>query len=263
MSKLERNLVKHISRANRRFSLIEENDRIMVAVSGGKDSWGLLSLLRAYRKLVPFSFELVAVTLDQGQPGFDGDALEAYYKDQGYEYRVVYRDTYSVVLDKTPEGKSFCALCSRMRRGILYTQAKSLGANKIALGHHRDDLIETLLLNQFYSGRIRSMAPRLPDSGDGPMIIRPMVTIPETSLIEYARDNQFPIIPCNLCGSQENLKRKEVKTLLQQLEQTNPRVRGNLLASLSNIEPSHLLGHVQADQEQTLVQIEDAAADQV
>ena len=168
-----------------------------------------------------------------------------------------------MVLDKTPEGKSFCALCSRMRRGILYKQAKSLAANKIALGHHRDDLIETLLLNQFYSGRIRSMAPRLPDSADGPMIIRPMVTIPEASLIEYAQDKQFPIIPCNLCGNQENLKRQEIKSLLGQLEQTNPRIRGNLLASLSNIEPSHLLGELEAEQTHTLIQIENTSVDQL
>ena len=241
VSKTENTLLRHISRANRRFELIEPNDRILVAVSGGKDSWSMLALLRAYQARVPFEFSCIAVTLDQGQPGFTPERLEAYYQNNGYEFRIEYRDTYSVVVDNTPEGKAYCALCSRMRRGILYRIADEIGATKIALGHHRDDFIETLLLNQFYSGRLRSMAPKLPDLKGGPAVIRPLVYAPEDALIQYADEMAFPIIPCNLCGSQENLKRQEVKALLSELEKNNPRIRGNLLASLGNVDESHLL----------------------
>ena len=241
MPKLTEKLLRQIRKANKRFDLIEEGDHILVAVSGGKDSWGMLSLLDAYRKSAPFNFSLVAVTLDQGQPGFDGSRMERYYNDHNYAYRIEYRDTYSVVLEKTPEGKAYCALCSRMRRGILYRIANELGASKIALGHHREDFIETLLLNQFYSGRIRSMAPRLVEADGGASIIRPLVLAAETDLIQYAELKAFPIIPCNLCGSQDNLKRKEVRALIGQLEKVNPRIRGNLLASLSNIDQTHLL----------------------
>ncbi|MEE2757680.1 MAG: tRNA 2-thiocytidine(32) synthetase TtcA [Myxococcota bacterium] len=241
MDGLEKKLARQISQANRRFGLIEHDDRVMVAVSGGKDSWSLLSLLRVYRNQVPFDFSIIAVTIDQGQPGFDGEHLEAYYKTHEYDYRVVYKDTYSVVVDKTPEGKAYCSLCSRMRRGILYRQAAELGATKIALGHHRDDLIETLLLNQFYSGRVRSMAPKLVEADGGAAIIRPLVFSAEKDLLKYSIEKNFPIIPCNLCGSQANLKRHEIKRLLTSLESTNPRIRGNLLASLGNIDTTHLL----------------------
>ena len=241
MDLLEKKLTRQISQANRRFGLIQNGDRVMVAVSGGKDSWGLLSLLRVYRNQVPFDFSIVAVTLDQGQPGFDGDRIAHYYEANDYEHRIVYRDTYSVVVEKTPDGKAFCSLCSRMRRGILYRQAAELGATKVALGHHRDDLIETLLLNQFYSGRVRSMAPKLIEADGGATIIRPLVLSAEEELRQYAVLKKFPIIPCNLCGSQKNLKRQEVKRLLKSLEATNPRVRGNLLASLGNVDTSHLL----------------------
>jgi len=241
MSILESKLLRQLGQANKRFDMVEPGDRILVAVSGGKDSWSLLSLLRAYGRLVPFDFTLVAVTIDQGQPGFDGNALEQYYAQQAYDYRIEYRDTYSVVVENTPDGKAYCALCSRMRRGILYGIAAQLQANKIALGHHRDDFIETLLLNQFYSGRIRSMAPTLAGQDNDAAIIRPLVLTAETDLIAYAQEKAFPIIPCNLCGSQEHLKRKEMKALLADLEVTNPRVRGNLLAALGNVELSHLL----------------------
>ena len=241
MHSLEKKLTRQISQANRRFDLIGHDDRVMVAVSGGKDSWGLLSLLRVYRTQVPFDFSIIAVTIDQGQPGFDGKRLEDYYAAHGYQYRIVYKDTYSVVVDKTPDGKAYCSLCSRMRRGILYRQAEEIGANKVALGHHRDDLIETLLLNQFYSGRVRSMAPKLVEANGGATIIRPLALSAEDDLRAYAMEKEFPIIPCNLCGSQTNLKRQDVKRLLKTLEVTNPRIRGNLLASLGNVDTSHLL----------------------
>ena len=171
MTSTEKKLLRKLGQADKRFGLIEDGDRIMVAVSGGKDSWGLLKLLRLFEKRSPLKFDLIAVTLDQGQPGFDGRAMEAYYSENEYAYRIEYRDTYSVVLDKTPEGKAYCALCSRMRRGILYRIAEELGANKIALGHHRDDFIETLLLNQFYAGRIRAMAPKLIEANGGATVM--------------------------------------------------------------------------------------------
>jgi len=241
MTPIEKKLLRKLGQADKRFGLIEDGDRIMVAVSGGKDSWGLLKLLRVFQKRSPLRFDIVAVTLDQGQPGFDGRALESYYQTHQFEYRVEYRDTFSVVLDKTPEGKAYCALCSRMRRGILYRIAEELGASKIALGHHRDDFIETLLLNQFYAGRIRAMAPKLIEADGGATVIRPLVFAAEADLVTYAAEEAFPIIPCNLCGSQEQLKRKEVKRLLSVLEQENPRIRGNLLAALGNVEFGHLL----------------------
>ena len=241
MSKLEQDLLRQLGKANKQFTLLEDGDHVMVAVSGGKDSWSLLNLLIKYKQRVPFSFSITAVTLDQGQPGFDDRMMRQRYEDMGVAYHIEYRDTYSVVVDNTPEGKAFCALCSRMRRGILYSLAQTLGANKIALGHHRDDFIETLLMNQFYSGRTRSMGVKLSGDVDSAEIIRPMVFIGESELIEYAQVEAFPIIPCNLCGSQEGLKRQEIKQLLLALEARNPRIRGNLLSALGNIDHTHLL----------------------
>ena len=239
--KLEQNLLRLIGKANKAFGLIEPNDHIMVAVSGGKDSWSLLDLLMKYQRVVPFHFTVMAVTLDQGQPGFDATAMRARYDEMGVTYHIEYRDTYSVVTEKTPEGKAYCALCSRMRRGILYQLGNRFEASKIALGHHREDFIETLLLNQFYSGRTRSMGVRLSGDRNSPEIIRPMVYVAEKDLIQYAETKAFPIIPCNLCGSQDGLKRQEVKALLRNLEAANPRIRGNLLSSLSNIDATHML----------------------
>ena len=237
----QENLLRLIGKANKKFGLIEDGDHIMVAVSGGKDSWSLLSLLQHYRAKCPFQFEITAVTLDQGQPGFCDIEMRKRYDAMQVNYRIEYRDTFSVVQENTPAGKAYCALCSRMRRGILYRIAGELKANKIALGHHRDDFIETLLLNQFYAGRIRSMGVRLMGDEQSPEIIRPMVYVAESDLIEYAAALDFPIIPCNLCGSQDGLKRQQIKRLLTELESQNPRIRGNLLAALGNIDESHLL----------------------
>lgn len=239
--KLEQDLLRQIGRANKQFELMDQDDHIMVAVSGGKDSWSMLSLLLKYKQKVPFDFSITAVTLDQGQPGFDDRAMKARYAQMGVSYHIEYRDTYSVVVDKTPDGKAYCALCSRMRRGILYNLAQSIGANKIALGHHRDDFIETLLLNQFYSGRTRSMGVKLTGNTQSASIIRPMVYVAESDLILYSTQEAFPIIPCNLCGAQDGLKRQEIKKLLVSLEAQNPRVRGNLLSALGHIDHTHLL----------------------
>ncbi len=241
MSRLEQALLRQISRANRRFGLIDPDDRIMVAISGGKDSWGLLHLLRAYQRVVPFRFSLVAVNLDQGHPGFPVAVLRDHLEREGFEYRLVHRDTYSVVKREIPTGKAYCSLCSRLRRGILYNVAVELGATKVALGHHRDDLIETLLLNQMYAGQLKAMAPRLVADDRRNTIVRPLILCDEQDLIAYATEKQFPIVPCDLCGSQDNLKRVAVRQLLRQLERDNPQVRRNLLAAAGNIKPSHLL----------------------
>ena len=241
MSRLQHNLLRKISRANLRFEMIAPGDRIMVAISGGKDSWGLLHLLRAYRSLVPFDFSMIAVNLDQGHPGFPVQVLRDYLEREGHEYRIIHRDTYSVVKREIPAGKAYCSLCSRLRHGILYNTAVELGANKIALGHHRDDLIETLLLNQLYAGQLKAMAPVLRSDDGRNTIIRPLVLCEERELAAFAAEQGFPIVPCDLCGSQDNLKRVEVRRLLAQLEQVNPQVRQNLLAAAGNVKPSHLL----------------------
>ncbi len=241
MSRLVEKLLRQIGRANKRFGLIEAGDHLLVAISGGKDSWGMLDLLRRYRRRAPFDFTLTAVNVDQGHPGFPVDVLRTYFEANDYPYLIETQDTHSVVVENTPEGKAYCALCSRMRRGILYKVAEEIGATKIALGHHRDDLIETLLLNQFFAGRTRSMPPRLAGRPGQPAVIRPLALCAEESLAALAEEQGYPVVPCNLCGSQENLQRQQMKSLLAQLERSNPALRGNLLAALGNVEPSHLL----------------------
>jgi tRNA 2-thiocytidine biosynthesis protein TtcA len=239
-AKLERRLLRQLSQLNREFSLIEPGDRIMVAISGGKDSWALLHLLRAYERMLPFSYELIAVNLDQGHPGFPVEVLREHLEAEGFAYRLVAKDTHAVVKQHTPAGKAFCSLCSRLRRGILYDVAEELGATKIALGHHRDDVIETLLLNLFYAGQIKAMPAKLRSDDGRNVIIRPLGNCSEADIARYAQLREFPIVPCDLCGSQPNLKRQEVKRLLAQLERDNPLVRKNLIAAVANVKPSHL-----------------------
>ncbi len=241
MSRLEKGLLREVGRAVKDFRLIEPGDRIMVAVSGGKDSYSMLSLLRRLQERAPIEFSLVAVNLDQGHPGFPGHLLEGWLKDNGYEYRMIKRDTYSVVLEKIPEGKTYCSLCSRLRRGILYDVAVDLGATRIALGHHRDDVIETLMLNLLYAGQIKAMPPRLRSDDGRNVVIRPLSYCAEEDLAAYAEEQRFPILPCDLCGSQENLQRKRIKRMIADLHAENPNVKGNLFAALSNVRPSHLL----------------------
>jgi tRNA 2-thiocytidine biosynthesis protein TtcA len=237
---LERRLLSQVARASHQFRLIEPDDRIMVAVSGGKDSMAMLHLLREIRKRAPFEFSLVAVNLDQGHPGFPERVLPDYFEREGYDYRILKEDTYSVVKEKVPAGKTYCSLCSRLRRGILYSAARELSASKIALGHHRDDAIETLLLNLFYSGQIKSMPPRLHADDGQNVVIRPLALCAERDIAQFAAKMQFPIVPCDLCGSQDNLKRQQVKRLIADLERDNPQVRANLVAALGNVRPSHL-----------------------
>ncbi len=241
MDRVEHRLLTQLARASHDFSLLEPGDRVMVALSGGKDSHALLYLLREVQRRAPFDFSLVAVNVDQGHPGFPKTLLPEYFTREGYDFEIVEEDTYSVVKEKVPAGKTTCSLCSRLRRGILYTTASRLGATKIALGHHRDDVIETLLLNLFFSGQTKAMPPRLRSDDGRHVVIRPLVYAAETDLAAFAAEKGFPIIPCDLCGSQEQLQRKRMKTLLSSLEAENPNVRRNLLAALGNVRPSHLL----------------------
>lgn len=238
---LERRLISRISRLNRAFALIEPGDRVMVACSGGKDSWAMLYLLRRYAERLPFDISLVAMNLDQGQPGFAATAMKDQFEAAGFEYRMEFADTYSVVLEQTPEGKTYCSRCSRMRRAILHRVAGQLGANKIALGHHRDDAIETLMLNMMYAGRLRAMPPKLAAERDGAAVIRPLLWCAEDDLGAYAAECGTPILPCNLCGNQADTQRKRVKALLASLDAEHPQLRQNLIAAAGNVEPDHLL----------------------
>ena len=240
-SRLEHRLLANVARASSDFDLLEPGDRVMACISGGKDSFAMLRLLGLLQKKAPFPFEVVSVNLDQGHPGFPADQLEAYLTAQGHPVRMLKQDTYSIVKEKIPEGRTFCSLCSRLRRGILYNAAVELGCTKIALGHHRDDMIETLLLNMLYAGQIKGMPPRLRSDDGRNVVIRPLAYCRESDIIAYADEQRFPIIPCDLCGSQEHLHRKKVKRLIAELASDNDKVPGNLFAALSNVVPSHLM----------------------
>jgi tRNA 2-thiocytidine biosynthesis protein TtcA len=239
--KLERRLLRAASRAVRDFDLIQDGDRILVAVSGGKDSYTLLHLLMRLRERAPVRFDLVAVNLDQGQPGFPAEVLERHFQAVGVPYRMLRKDTYSIVKRLVPDGKTTCPVCSRLRRGILYNEAVELGCTKIALGHHRDDLIETLLMSALYSGALKSMPPRLRSDDGRNVVIRPMCYAAEEDIAAFAEAMRFPIVPCDLCGSQPNLRRRRVKELLAQLSREHRAVKGNLLNALGKVVATHLL----------------------
>ncbi|MBV8048875.1 MAG: tRNA 2-thiocytidine(32) synthetase TtcA [Paludibacterium sp.] len=238
--KLTKRLRHHVGDAINDFNMIEAGDRIMVCLSGGKDSYALLDILLGLQKSAPIDFSLVAVNLDQKQPGFPADVLPAYLASLGVEYRIVEEDTYSIVKRVIPEGKTTCGLCSRLRRGILYRVADELGATKIALGHHRDDILETLFLNMFYGGKLKAMPPKLVSDDGRHMVIRPLAYCRESDLARYAELRAFPIIPCNLCGSQPNLQRQVVKQMIQDWDKRFPGRAETMFKALRNVVPSHL-----------------------
>ncbi len=241
LNKLQRRLRRDVGRAIADFSMIEAGDKVMVCLSGGKDSYAMLDILLNLQKSAPIPFELVAVNLDQKQPGFPEHILPEYLRANGVPFHIIERDTYSVVKEVIPEGKTTCGLCSRMRRGTLYRFAQEHGFTKIALGHHRDDILETFFLNMFYGGKLKTMPPKLRSDDGKNIVIRPLAYCREKELIEYADLRQFPIIPCNLCGSQENLQRQVLKEMLQSWDKQFPGRIEVMFSSLRNVVPSHLV----------------------
>ncbi len=238
--KLEKRLCRLMGQAIGDFGMIEEGDKVMVCLSGGKDSYSLLDILLKMQQRAPVRFEIVAVNLDQKQPGFPADVLPNYLRGLGIPFHIEEQDTSSIVKDKIPEGKTMCSLCSRLRRGILYRVADELGATKIALGHHRDDILQTLFLNMFFGGKLKGMPPKLVSDDGRHIVIRPLAYVAERDLERWAAHRQFPIIPCTLCGSQENLQRKQVGAMLREWERKYPGRLDNMFHALQNVVPSHL-----------------------
>jgi len=238
--RLKKKLERNVGEAIGDYNMIGDGDTVMVCISGGKDSYTLLSCLLALRERAPVDFRIVAMNLDQKQPGFPDDVLPAYFESIGVEYRIVTEDTYSIVKDKIPEGKTTCSLCSRLRRGIIYRTAREIGATRIALGHHRDDMLETLFLNMFFGGKIKAMPPKLVSDDGQHVVIRPLAYCTEADITRFARTMAFPIIPCNLCGSQENAQRKQIKAMLQSWAREFPGRIESLATALQNVVPSHL-----------------------
>jgi len=240
LNKLQKKLRRETGRAIADFNMIQDGDKVMVCLSGGKDSYTMLEILRNLQHSAPVDFELVAVNLDQKQPGFPEHVLPEYLEKEGVNYHILEKDTYSIVKEKVPEGKTTCGLCSRLRRGSLYGFAEEIGANKIALGHHRDDIVETLFLNMFFGGKMKAMPPKLRSDDNRNVVIRPLAYCREKDIIEFARYKQYPIIPCNLCGSQENLQRQAVKDMLRRWDKEHPGRVESIFSSIQNIAPSQL-----------------------
>lgn len=240
LNRSRKNLRRDVGRAIADFDMIADGDLVMVCLSGGKDSYTLLDILSSLQRHAPINFELHAVNLDQKQPGFPEHVLPEYLENLGVSYKILEQDTYSIVTDKVPEGKTFCGLCSRLRRGILYNYAESIGANKIALGHHRDDIVETLFLNMFYGGKLKAMPPKLLSDDRRNIVIRPLAYCKEAEISCYAELAGFPIIPCNLCGSQDNLQRQAIKNMLQGWQREHPGRVETIFRAICNVSPSQL-----------------------
>ena len=238
--KLRNKLISATGKAIADFNMIEDTDVVMVCLSGGKDSYTLLSLLSALKKRAPIDFSIVAMNLDQKQPGFPENVLPDYLKSHNVDYKIITEDTYSIVKEKIPEGKTTCSLCSRLRRGIIYRVAREIGANKIALGHHKNDIVETFFMNMFFGSKLKSMPPKLLSDDQTNVVIRPLAYIEEKVIISFSKTMNYPIIPCNLCGSQENLQRNKLKSMLNSWEKEQPGRINNIFQSLTNVEPSHL-----------------------
>ncbi len=240
LNRSHKNLRRDVGKAVADYKMIEEGDLIMVCVSGGKDSYAMLDILLSLKKHAPIDFNLIAVNLDQKQPGFPEHVLPKYLSELGVDYHILEQDTYSVVKEKVPDGKTFCGLCSRLRRGSLYTYAKKIGATKIALGHHREDIVETLFLNMFFGGTLKAMPPKLLSDDKQNILIRPMAYCSEQEISRYAKLREFPIIPCNLCGTQENMQRRNIKEMLKQWEREYPGRVESIFRSVTNVSPSQL-----------------------
>jgi len=240
LNKLQKRLRRNVGAAIADYNMIEEGDRIMVCLSGGKDSYTLLEILRNLQQSAPVNFSLVAVNLDQKQPGFPGHILPEYLASLGVEYKIVEEDTYSIVKEKIPEGKTTCSLCSRLRRGILYRTASELGCTKIALGHHRDDILQTLFLNMFYGGKMKGMPPKLMSDDGKHIVIRPLAYCREKDIVRFSEARKFPIIPCNLCGSQPNLQRQVIGDMLRDWDKRYPGRLETMFSAMQNVVPSHL-----------------------
>jgi tRNA 2-thiocytidine biosynthesis protein TtcA len=240
LNRSRKNLRRDVGRAIADFNMIEDGDLVMVCLSGGKDSYTLLDILQNLQQHAPIDFRLHAVNLDQKQPGFPEDVLPRYLSSLGVEFTILEQDTYSIVTDKVPEGKTFCGLCSRLRRGILYNFAESIGANKIALGHHRDDIVETLFLNMFYGGSLKAMPPKLLSDDKRNVVIRPLAYCKEAEIEKFSAMMDFPIIPCNLCGSQDNLQRQAIKSMLTEWDRQHPGRVESIFKAITNVSPSQL-----------------------
>jgi tRNA 2-thiocytidine biosynthesis protein TtcA len=240
LQKLKKSLESRVGKAIGDYNMIEDGDTVLVCVSGGKDSYTLLHILMALQQRAPIRFKLIAMNLDQKQPGFPADILPGYFESIGVDFRIIEADTYSIVKEKIPEGKTTCSLCSRLRRGIIYRTAKELGANKIALGHHRDDMVHTLMLNILFGGKLKAMPPKLVTDDKAHIVIRPLAYCAENDIARFARGMEFPIIPCNLCGSQENMQRQKIREMMQDWDKRFPGRSEAAFTAIQNIVPSHL-----------------------
>ena len=247
LQKLRKYLEGRVGKAIIDYNMIEDGDNVLVCISGGKDSYTLLAVLLALQRRAPIRFQLIAMNLDQKQPGFPSDVLPRYLAELGVEFRIVEADTYSIVREKIPEGKTTCSLCSRLRRGIIYRTAKELGANKIALGHHRDDMVHTLFLNLLFGGKLKAMPPKLVTDDKAHVVIRPLAYCSEKDISRFARGMKFPIIPCNLCGSQANLQRQKIREMMEDWDHRYPGRTESVFTAMQNIVPSHLADNSRFD----------------